>query len=101
MAGSMSVGLVFVWSDRPDGLEGEIVRGRLPGNPGPRVLGAELYPLALPQRQRRDDLARDETGERILDVIVAGSSDQALTELIRGRSEERRVEKECRYGGLR
>src|SRR5256886_1634881 len=84
VAGSMSVGLVFVWSDRPDGLEGEIVRGRLPGNLGPRVLGAELHPLALPQRQRGDDLARDETGERILDVIVSGSRDQALTELIRG-----------------
>src|SRR5882724_9521614 len=78
----MSVGLVFVWSNRPNSLQGELVRGVEAGGLGPRVLRAELHPLALPQRQGRDYLPRDDAGEGIFDMIVVGPGDPALAQLI-------------------
>src|SRR5712691_4978482 len=79
---SMSVGLVFVWSNRPNRLEGELVRGVEARGLGPGVLRAELDPLALPQRQGRDYLPRDDAGEGIFDIIVVGPRDPALAQLI-------------------
>src|SRR2546430_14285386 len=80
----MSVGLVFVWSDRPDGLQGELVDGIEAGRSCPRVLPPQLDPLTLPQRERRDHLAGDPARERILDVVVACSGDPALVQLVGG-----------------
>src|SRR2546425_608973 len=80
---SMSVGLVFVWSDGPDRLEGELVRGREARSPRPGVLRPQFDPLTLPQRERRRDLPRDEARERVLDVIVAHPDDPTLAELVR------------------
>src|SRR2546426_6669846 len=81
---SMSVGLVFVWSNRPHGLQGELVRGVEARGLGPGVLRAELHPLALPQSEGGDHLSRDDTEERIFRVIVVGPRDPALAELVGG-----------------
>src|SRR5947199_8165687 len=69
----MSVGLVFVWSNRPNRLEGELVRGVEPRGLVPGVLRPELHPLALPQSERGDHLPRDDPGERAFDAVVARS----------------------------
>src|SRR2546427_347929 len=71
MNGSMSVGLVFVWSDGPDGLEGEIAGRRATSDLGPRVLRSKLDPLAFPQGQRRNHLPNDQSGIGPLHVVVA------------------------------
>src|SRR5439155_9657603 len=81
---SMSVGLVFVWSNRPNRLEGELVRGVEARGLGPGVLRPELHPLALPQRERGDHLPRDDTGERVFDVVVARSRDPTPAQLVGG-----------------
>src|SRR2546430_575764 len=110
MIGSISVGLMFVGSDGPNRLEGELVRGRLARDLRPRVLRPELHPFALPEGERRDGLARYQPRERVFHVVIAGTRDPALAELVRRtgipaevrcprtgvRSEERRVGKECR-----
>src|SRR3989449_702256 len=80
----MSVGLVFVWSNRPNRLEGELVRGVEARGLGPGVLRPELHPLALPQRERGDHLPRDDTGERVFDVVVARSRDPTPAQLVGG-----------------
>src|SRR5438093_12050074 len=79
----MSVGLVFVWSNRPNRLEGELVRGEARGL-GPGVLRPELHPLALPQSERGDHLRRADTGERVFDVVVARSRDPTPAQLVGG-----------------
>src|SRR5690349_8225242 len=78
----MSVGLVFVWSDRPDRLEGELVAGA-----GERVLFIAIlrpqeHPLALPPGERRNDLPGDAAVQRCFDVVVRGAEDHALVELV-------------------
>src|SRR2546425_6638500 len=80
---SMSVGLMFVWSDGPDRLESELVRGREARGPRPGVLSPQFDPLTLPQRDRRRDLPCDEARERVLDVVVAPPDDPTLAELVR------------------
>src|SRR2546425_3712179 len=80
----MSVGLVFVWSNRPNRLEGELVRGVEARGLGPGVLRPELHPLALPQGEGGDHLPRDDTGERVFDVVVARSCDPALAQFVGG-----------------
>src|SRR6266571_669622 len=80
----MSVGLVFVWSNRPNSLQGELVRGVQARGLGPGVLPPELHPLALPQRERGDHLPRDNSGERVFDVIVSRSGDPTLAEFVGG-----------------
>src|SRR6266571_1856196 len=83
MNGSMSVRLVFVWSDGPNRLQGELVRGGGASDSCPGVLRPQLDPLALPQRERGDDLAGNHAEQRILDVVVARAGDPALAELVR------------------
>src|SRR5213594_2716562 len=78
----MSVDLVFVWSDGPDRLEGELLRRREACGLGPAVLSAQLDPLALPQGERGGELARDVAWERVFDVIVAGAGNPALAKLV-------------------
>src|ERR1700747_752005 len=62
---SMSVGLVFVGADGPYGLNGELARGVEARALRPRVLRAEEHPLALPQRQGRDELAGDHAAQGV------------------------------------
>src|SRR5438132_11132920 len=80
----MSVGLVFVWSNRPNSLQGELVRGVQARGLGPGVLPPKLHPLALPQRERGDHLPRDNSEERVFDVIVSRSRDPTLAEFVGG-----------------
>src|SRR5438128_12377072 len=84
MAGSMSIGLVFVWSDGPDGLEGEVAGRRATSDLRPRVLRSKLDPLAFPQGQRRNHLPNDQSGIGPLHVVVAQAGDPALPELVGG-----------------
>src|SRR5947207_2488091 len=79
----MSVRLVFVWSDGPNGLEGELVQRRHARSLGPGVLGPQFDPLTLPQCERRGELPRDQGRERVLDVVIAYACDPALTQLVR------------------
>src|SRR3989442_6829809 len=79
----MSIGLVLVGTDGPDGLEGERVRRR-----GRRlfrrlILGAQEYQFALPRGQGGDELPGDEARERIFYVIPARTDDPALVQLVR------------------
>src|SRR5256712_990440 len=83
---SMSVDLVFMGSDGPDGLERELVGRGETRRPLAAVLCAQHHPLALPQRERGDELPRDEAGcrGRGLDVVVAHARDPALAQLVGG-----------------
>src|SRR5712691_4951327 len=80
----MSVGLVFVWSDRPDRLEGKLVGGIGAGDLRPTVLHPQKYPLALPPREGGDGLPGDQTCLRVLDVVPACPGDPALAEFVSG-----------------
>src|SRR5207247_11434464 len=62
---SMSVDLVFVWSDGPDRLKGDLSRGVGAGELRPGVLPSQEHPLALPQRERRAELSGDQNSHSI------------------------------------
>src|SRR6266576_2191273 len=79
----ISVGLVFVWSDRPDRLEGELVAGARERILFIAILRPEEDPFALPPRERRDDLAGDAAVPGRFHVIVRGAENHALVELVR------------------
>src|SRR5437763_14394867 len=79
----MSVRLVFVWSDGPDCLEGELLRRRPARRLHPGVLRTQFDPLTLPQCERRGDLPRDQGRLRVLDVVVAYAGDPTLAQLVR------------------
>src|SRR5256885_1946798 len=79
----MSVRLVFVWSDGPDCLEGELLRRRPARRLHPGVLRTQFPPFTLPERERRRDLPRDRGRERVFDVVVACAGDPALAQLVR------------------
>src|SRR5437762_12530852 len=79
----MSVRLVFVWSDGPDCLEGELLRRCPARRLHPGVLRTQFHPLTLPERERRRDLPRDQGRERVFDVVVACAGDPALAQLVR------------------
>src|SRR5438445_904692 len=79
---SMSVDLVFVGSDGPDRLEGELVCAARRGDLLPAVLCAQHHPFALPQGERRDELTRDHPAPGGFNVVVAQTGDPALAELI-------------------
>src|SRR5512134_2811987 len=82
-AGS-SVRLVFVRADGPDGLQGELTRVHA-GLPPPTVLPVQADPLALPERERRNQLPDDaERALGSLDVVVAHAGPPARTELVLG-----------------
>src|SRR2546422_8558232 len=78
----MSVDLVFVGSNGPNRLEGELVCAARRGDLLPAVLCAQHHPFALPQRERRDELPRDHPAPGGLNVVVAQTGDPALAELI-------------------
>src|SRR5947207_7090909 len=71
----MSVRLVFVWSDGPNGLEEQLVHRRTARSLSPGLLGAQFDPLTLPQCERRGVLPRDQGRLRVLDVVVAYAGD--------------------------
>src|SRR5258706_14328172 len=79
----ISVGLVFVWSDRPDRLEGELVAGARERILFVAILRPEEDPFALPPGERRDDLAGDAAVQGRFDVIVRRAENHALVELVR------------------
>src|SRR3989442_9519766 len=81
---NMSVGLVFVGADRPDGLEGELVSGVGERSLLVCVLGSEKHPFAFPPRQRGDPPAGDAARARILHVVECGAEDHALVQLVGG-----------------
>src|SRR5712692_11520892 len=82
MNGSMSVSLVFVWSDRPDRLEGKLVGGIGAGDLRPTILCPQEYPLALPPRQRRNDLTGDQSSRWVFGVVPTCPGDPALAQLV-------------------
>src|SRR5438445_2751418 len=94
---SMSVDLVFVGSDGPDRLEGELVRAARRGDLLPAVLCAQHHPFALPQGERRDELPRDHAARGGLNVVVAQAGDPALAELVSAA----RVSAQSRRAGAR
>src|SRR5580765_974534 len=57
---SMSVRLVFVWTNGPNRLERDLVIVRIAGDSLPLVLGAKKNPLALPHGERGDQLSCDD-----------------------------------------
>src|SRR2546422_1366113 len=65
----MSVDLVFVGSNGPNRLEGELVCAARRGDLLPAVLCAQHHPFALPQRERRDELPRDHPAPGGLNVV--------------------------------
>src|SRR5205823_11259458 len=73
---SMSVGLVFVWSKRPNRLQGKLVRGGDPGGLGQGVWRPYLHPLALPHRGGGVHWRRDAAEGGTLALVVAGSANQ-------------------------
>src|SRR5512134_251228 len=81
--GAWSVGLVFVGTDGPDRLQGELVRvhaGVAPVAP----FRPEEHPLTLPPRDRRNELALDvERARGGLDVVGAQRRDPAAAQLVR------------------
>src|SRR5258706_7854857 len=79
----ISVGLVFVWSDRPDRLEGELVAGARERILFVAILRPEEDPFALPPGERRDDLAGDAAVHGRFHVIVRRAENHALVELVR------------------
>src|ERR1051325_2779257 len=82
----MSVRLVFVWPNGPDGLKGELSRGAGAGELRPGVLRPQEHPLALPQRKGRDDLSGDQTGHSVLDVVPTSPGAPSLPQLV-GRAD--------------
>src|SRR5438876_1981471 len=79
----MSVGLMFVHSDGPDGLEGELLGSRTARRLRPGVLRTQFDPLTLPWRERRGDLPCDHGRALVFDVVVASAGDPALAQLVR------------------
>src|SRR6266566_4678203 len=86
MIDSMSVGLVFMRSNGPDRLKGDLMVRRSIGDSLPLILSAKENPLALPQRERGDELSRDHPEIRGLDVVVTSTKDEALVQLV-GRAD--------------
>src|SRR5437773_4432946 len=86
MIDSMSVGLVFMRSNGPDRLKGDLMVRHSIGDSLPLILSAKENPLALPQRERGDELSRDHPEIRGLDVVVTSTKDEALVELV-GRAD--------------
>src|SRR5213593_3857732 len=82
MIDSMSVCLVFVRSDGPDGLNGDLVICSRVRDTLPLVLCAEEHPLALPQGERGNELPRDHAELRRFHVVVTGAEDEALIQLV-------------------
>src|SRR5919198_2713640 len=56
---SMSVGLMFMGTDAPNGLQRELTRRVHARQLLPSILTAEEHPFALPESERGDDLAGD------------------------------------------
>src|SRR2546425_8878308 len=79
----MSIDLVFVGSNGPDRLEGELVGSARRGDLLPAVLCAQHHPFALPQGERRDELPRDHAARGGFNVVVAqaGRSEEHTSEL--------------------
>src|SRR5437899_2594847 len=86
MIDSMSVGLVFMRSNGPDRLKGDLMVRRSIGDSLPLILSAKENPLALPQRERGDELSRDHPEIRGLDVVVTSTKDESLVQLV-GRAD--------------
>src|SRR6266540_1226382 len=83
MIDSMSVRLVFMGAHGPDRLEGElVVRARI-RDALPLVLEAQEHPFALPHRERRSQLSRDDTEIGRLDIVVAGAENEPLVQSVR------------------
>src|SRR5437870_9519140 len=81
MIDSMSVGLVFMRSNGPDRLKGDLMVRRSIGDSLPLILSAKENPLALPQRERGDELSRDHPEIRGLDVVVTTTTNKVLVQL--------------------
>src|SRR5690349_16804597 len=79
---SMSVRLVFVRSDRPDRLQGELVRDGRARRLAPHVLRPQLHPLALPQRERWNHLSGDQAGDGVFHIVIVDADDPPLVELV-------------------
>src|SRR5690349_18807713 len=79
---SISVSLVFMRSDRPNRLQGELVRGGGARQLAPHVLRPQLHPLALPQRERGNHLSRDQAGDRVFHIVVSNAKDPPLVDLV-------------------
>src|SRR6266852_7123620 len=84
---SISVGLVFMRSNGPDSLKGDLMVRRSVGDSLPLILSAKENPLALPQREGGDELSRDHPEIRGLDVVVPSTKDESLVQLV-GRADE-------------